>query len=227
MQIGIISPTRYLKYCTTRLNLCYSTLLSNTTYLSFYKSLEGNVILDYSPKLPRKCNPFELSWGVEQLKPTYVVLPSVDYSSDRTISIVKDFLTLSRFKELIGVVQGTDLDSLSSCYKFLRGYSSIIGLPSPLETIARREEIVRDLGIKEKVLYIEVYANPYEEIPPPDSLGICTSLPLRLASDLRKLSEFSPTPPPLDFSKKDLLEELAKANIEEYLEAVRYEAIRR
>lgn len=222
MQVGIISPIKYLHLCTTNLHLCYASfLLSDKTYLRFYRSREGVVILDYSPRLPRKSNLEELLEGVELVKPSMVVIPSIDYSSDKTISLARSFLRQSKFKRLIGTVQGLDLDSLRECYQFLRNYCSVIGLPSPLETIARRDEIIRDLGVKEKVLYLEVYRNPYEEIPPVDSVGICTSFPVRLAIDYRKLSEFSPTPPPLDFDRKDIVEELARANIKEYLEVVK------
>jgi len=222
MQVGIIVPIKYLNLSTTKLHLCYTTLLSNKTYLNFYKDREGTVILDYSPGLPRRPDLDKLLVSIKLIKPSLVVLPSIDYSSNRTISLAGDFIRLSKFKKLIGVVQGLDLDTLNECYSFLRNHCGIIGLPSPLETIARRDEIIRDLGIKEKILYLEVYSNPYEEIPPPNSFGICTSFPARLAADLRKLTEYTPTPSSLDFYKDSLVEKLVKANIEGYLDVVKY-----
>ena len=67
---------------------------------------------------------------------------------------------------------------------------------------------------------MEVHSDPYEEIPPSSSIGICTSYPVRLAADLRRLSEYSPTPPPLDLLRDSLVEELVKKNIREYVEVV-------
>lgn len=217
MQVGLVAPIRYLHLCSTGFYLCYADLLSNKAYLEFYKRKEGTIVLDFSPKLPRRANLDVLLEGVKLIKPTMVVLPSIDYSSSKTVSLAREFLGRSKFKQLIGVVQGLNLDTLNECYQFLRNYCSTIGLTSPLETIARRDEIIRDLRVKERVLYIEVYSNPYEEVPPVNSVGICTSFPVRLAADYRKLSEFSPTPPPLDFNKEEIVEELAVANIEEYL----------
>ena len=222
MQVGIIVPIKYLNLSTTKLHLCYATLLSSKAYLNFYKDKEGTIILDYSPSLPRRQDLGRLLAGIKLVQPSYVVLPSVDYSSSRTISLVKDFLRLSKFKQLVGVVQGLDLDTLRECYNFLRNYCSIIGLPSPLEKIAKRDEIIRDLAIKEKVLYLEVYSNPFEEMPPTNSFGICTSFPVRLAANLRKLVEYFPTPSPLDFYKGNLVEGLVKANIEGYIELVKH-----
>ena len=220
MKVGIITPLRYLSNYQTDLQLCYAVLLPNPSYQAHYKS-KKNLILDSSPKLPRRDLLNELLLGIKLVNPTLIVLPSIDYSWERTVTLVEEFLRRSKSKqELIGVVQGVDLDTLSKCYKFLKGKCSVIGLPSPLETIARREEIARDLGVTEKVLYIEVYANPYEEVPPANSMGIYTSYPVRLAAALRKLDEFSPTPPPLDFFKKNLVEELVSKNIAEYREVV-------
>jgi len=221
MHVGIITPIKYLHLNQSNLYLCYASLLGNKDYLT-YHTRGKEVILDTSPILPRRVNLDLLLEGINLVKPAIVVLPSIDYSCDRTIATVKSFIGLSKFRNFIGVVQGLDLDSLNECYKFLRNYCSVIALPSPLETIARRDEIARDLHIKEKLLYIEVYSNPYEELPPSNAFGICTSYPVRLAANLRKLSEYSPTPPPLDFNKGDLIRELAEENIEEYLEVAKY-----
>jgi len=221
MKIGIVKPFKYLNSYKTDLQVCYATFLPyHPLYLDFYREKE-DVILDSSPRLPRRPLLGELLLGVKLVKPALVVLPSIDYSWERTVSLVKEFLARGKpTQELVGVVQGVDLDSLNKCYSFLKGKCSVIGLPSPLETIARREEIARDLGVKEEILYIEVYTNPYEEVPPPGTMGMYTSFPVRLAAALRKLEEFSPTPPPLDFFKENLVEELASKNIEEYRKVI-------
>lgn len=223
MQVGIITPIRYQHLNNSQLHVCYSNFLGSKLYREFYSEVDGLVILDYSPRLPRRPNLEEYVKRSKKIHHSLLVLPSVDYSATRTIELVKEFLPQVNSTKLIGVVQGFDLESLAKCYTFLRENCDVIGLPSPLETIARRDEIARDLGIKEKTIYLEVYSNPYEELPPANSIGICTSFPIRLAADLRRLSEYNPTPPPLNFNKSDLIEELAQANVDEYLEVVRYE----
>lgn len=223
MRVGIIAPIKYQNLNPSDLFVCYASLLTNRAYRDFFTGREGTIILDYSASLPREHDLDRMIWGIKLIRPSLVVLPSVDYSYARTNYLVEVFLYGRKFKqELIGVLQGVDLESLNKCYSLLRDNCSIIGLPSPLETIARREEIIRDLGVKEKVIYLEVHSNPYEEVPPSTSLGICTSYPVRLAADLRRLSEFSPTPPPLNFYKENLVVELIEKNIREYVEEINH-----
>jgi len=198
-------------------------MLNDATYFKYYLGNRGvTLILDYSAKLPRKVDIYHYHYQIQRLKPTAVVLPSVDYSALRTIDLVREFLGLGSYPMTIGTLQGNDLESLDECYSFLKEHCDIIGLPSPLEIIARRDEIIRDIGITGKVLYIEVYANPFEEVPPKDSLGVCTSYPLRLASEWRKLSDYKPTPKPLDFHANGLPEGLVVQNVREYKEVLSY-----
>lgn len=221
MHVGIVLPVKYLHLGGSNFHLCYASLLHIEEYVNYYKGKE-RVILDTSPVLPRQVDPILLEVGVRKINPSIVILPSVDFSYEKTVEAARGFLGRVKVKYCIGVIQGLDLQSLQYCYLALRDLCGIIGLPSPLETVARRDEIARDLHIKEKTLYIEIYKNPYEEIPPKDSMGIFTSYPARLAADLRRLSEYNPTPPPLDFGKEDVIEELISANIEEYLEVIKY-----
>lgn len=223
MQLGIITPIAYLKYCNSDFRLCYTTLLNNPEYFHFFKRCGRNVVyLDYAPQLPRKTNIFHLYTAAQELQPAAVVLPGVDYSCESTITQAKVFLNLGGYPNMIGCVQGYDIDSLAECYRFLRKHCSMIGLTSPLETIARREEIARDLGITEGIVYIEIHNSPYDEIPPKSAAGIFTSFPLRLAAAHRVISDFRPTPEPLDFYTEDLVEELVEKNISEYEEVLRY-----
>jgi len=221
MLTSVVAPVKYQRLNRSSFYVCYTYLLTNKPYRDFFTSLKGTILLDYSPLLPRRFDTYDTYSAIELVKPSLVVLPSVDYSYSRTSSLVESFLGGRRFRqELVGVIQGVDLDTLSRSYLYLKGKCSMIGLPSPLETIARRDEIVRDLSIREKVVYIEVHSNPYEEVPTPGAFGIYTSYPVRLASVLRRLSEFKPTPPPLDYFKDGLVEELVRKNIEEYVEAI-------
>lgn len=231
MNIGIIAPIEYLEFSTTNFHICYSDLLSSKTYLDFYKakskSKKNTVILDLSPDLPRlKINNARLLEGLDIIKPTYIVLPSVDFSWERTVNLSNSFVDtyddiLS--PKTIGVLQGVDLDSLAKCYSGLKDISDIIGLGSSLERLARREEIVRDLKITKPTIYLEVLSDPFEELPCTNCLGVCTSFPVRLAQDLRTLEEYRPTPPSLNFNipKGKLLEDLVVRNIGDYISAVR------
>lgn len=218
MKVGIIGPTNYLELCVGDLYLCYASLLNRRTYLDFYKDKE--VILDTSPKLPRSPSITTLIEGVKLIEPSMVILPSIDYSAERTISLHKDFVRYfgNEHPKWIGVLQGSGLDSLVECYREIRNLCEVIALPSPLESIARRDEIIRDVGISETTFYLEVYKNPLEEIPTGNSLGICTSFPVRLAVALREIYEFMPTPPTLNFNlpKDELDIDLLVSNISSY-----------
>jgi len=223
MRVGIISPIQYLSKFTSKLNLCYASLLNRRVYLDFFSNIDGLVILEDSPILPRRPNLARLEAGVKVLDPDCVILPSIDYSATKTIELVKSFLKRVSIKRLIGVVQGYDIDSLQTCYNFLKEECELIALASPLETIAKRAEIARDLGLKEKVLWLEVYKNPYEEVPAKESIGICTSYPIRLAQVNKRLGEFRQkpgNPTLLNFDKDDLLLELARENVRLYIEEV-------
>jgi len=228
MKVGIVAPIVALeKYCSlSPVQYCYSTLLSQSEkYYDYYRSrvAVGNiVILDFSPAIPRKFfDPDLLGKVAIDIKPTALVLPSCDYSMDRTLSWVYTFL--ERYSNLeckfIGVIQGVDKHSIKKCYREIYDSSSWIGLPSVLEKIDRRDKLVDYLEIDKPVVYIEVYANPIEEYPRDIRVTyFCSSYPIRLAYSLRKLNEPHPTPRPLDFFIQDLpLAELADRNVEQFL----------
>ena len=223
MNVGIISPIKYLNKFESKLALCFASFLGIKVYLDYFSNSNEVTILDDSPILPRQPNPERLRQAIKLLGPDYVIMPSIDFSATKTIGFVSYFLKTTSVENPIGVLQGYDIDSLAECYKFLSNCCEVIALPSPLEKIARRDEIARDLKIKEKLLWLEVYTNPYEEVPIGKSLGICTSFPFRVAQVNKRLSEFSTkpvNPKVLDFQNKDIVEELARENVREYLEAV-------
>ena len=224
MEAALIAPIEYLHYCTTNTLVCYSKFLSNKKYRDFFLKarVEGRrIILDSSPSLPRSSHTLDLLLsGIGVVNPDIVVLPSVDFSYPRTVSLVRDFSReYTSLPETIGLLQGTDILSLEKCYLGIRGYCDYIGLSSPLEKIAKRQQLIKDLGIREPVIYLEVFSNPYEELPPKDSV-ICTSFPIRLAEGLRYLKDYYPTPPALDFEMPAgrLISEIADKNVKEYLD---------
>ena len=228
MDIGLIAPINYLNSTkNNKLRFCYTCFLDSPIYRNYFSTnpTSSITILDGSPDLPRKGFwSGTLITALEIIKPDFIVLPSMDFSSIKTIELARRFVHSYRsyLPKTIGMLQGVELESLARCYNAIKDISNVIGLSSSLEKIARREEIIRDLKITKPIIYIEVYSNPYEEIPPKNSMGIVTSFPFRLAADLRELQEFKPTPPPLDFHmyKGELIDELVVSNISKYIEAV-------
>jgi len=223
MNVGIIRPIKYLDKFKSRLELCYASLLSNKVYLDYYSNSSEVLILDDSPALPRKPNLEKLKKFAQLLEPHYVIMPSIDFSADKTISYVTYFLKMFSVERPVGVLQGYDIESLGKCYKFLSDCCDMIALPSPLEKIAKRGEIARDLKIKEKILWLEVYRNPYEEVPIEKSVGICTSFPFRVAQVNKRVGEYAirpVNPVVLNFNVDDLVDELIDNNVREYIEAV-------
>jgi hypothetical protein len=225
MEVGIIAPLNYLNLCSTNLHMAYVVFCQDKNYFNFYRN-SRNVILDYSPALPRTgtSSKYPLTREIKYIHPRYVILPSIDYSWERTLLLAQDVASTVG-PAGIGVLQGTNLDTLRKCYIGLKEICDKIALPSIIETIGRRDEIIRDLGIKTRVIYLEVYRNPYEEIPPEGSMGIVTSFPLRLAQESRELISFNPSPKPLNFmaGSGQLREDLAKSNIEDYVKLVKGE----
>jgi hypothetical protein len=222
MDVGIIAPISHLELCNTNLNLAYAVFIRDTDYFKFYLG-KPNVVLDYSPELPRVVtdSKYALISGLKYLHPKYVVLPSIDYAWEKTLLLAKEVSEQVGDKG-IGTLQGADLEGLYKCYKGLKQICSIIALPSSLELISSRSSIISELGIKEQVLYLEVYRSMQNEQPPENSLGICTSYPIRLAQDGRNLTHCSLVPRLLNFRlpKEQLDEELAKSNIQEYMNLV-------
>jgi len=225
MKIAIIAPTKFLSaFCTTDCQLCYAHLvLEDEVYRGFYleRSRLGDVvILDSSFQIPRRALDFSaLMQAINLVKPTYVVLPDVDFSCEKTVekslSIVGSIPT-----KTIGNLQGVVLDDLRRCYKNLKGSCSMIGLPLSNEKVLKREWIIKRLRISQDCFYLGTYRDPIEELPIDSNvLGISTDFPFRLGYDLRKLSEYYPEPPQIDFNANDIpIPELVEGNIEHFLE---------
>lgn len=230
MKVSIISPTSLLTEVENSFYLCYGeVVLRSQEYAAFFatKVHQGKiVILDFSALLPRSSVGLELLWkAYELIRPSSLVLPGVDFSWKNTLAASQSFIQSYGNKvksRLIGLVEGYDQDTVRKCYLGISELCGVIGLPCSLEKVARREEIVRDLGITQPTIYLEILGNPLSETIPKSSLGICTSYPIRLAHDYRRLSEFIPAPSPLNFyAPKERFDlELVKSNIDEYLEAV-------
>lgn len=238
MQVGIIAPIKYLRrYCVTSLQLCYTSILTiEPEYASFYQEQREEkkiVILDHSPRLPRKpVNSLTFCGWVQALNPQLVVLPNFDFDSKKTVSASSGFLSqygtcISRGTARIGVLQGVNLRGVKDCAKGLRDICEVWGLPCSLESIDSRDEIVKKLELDKPIVYLEVNKDPLIEKPletdtKDKCLGITTSYPLRLAYEGRGLGECSSRPKSLDFNQQTEVDPgLAKKNVIEYIRMVK------
>ena len=228
MNVAIVSPIRFLTKYSTNFHLCYASLMQESSeYSNYYikKARTETVILDQSPVLPRK---FTMDMGnyfdiASELRPQYLMLPDDEFACTRTVQMSLLFSQLFRKDlrgiELIGNLQGTDLDSLRGCHSSIARSCDLIGLPASTERILPRGQIVKRLRIRRRVLFLEVYNNPQDELPIlKNCIGVVTSLPVRLAHDLRGLHEYRPTPSPLDFYlQEEPLPELVERNVKEFI----------
>ena len=222
MKLGIIAPVGLLqKYSTlSQFHICYPEILfMSTEYLDFYKKrskLGDIVILDFTVKVPRRATPASLlNKAIELLNPTYIVMPCVDFSLEKTVISTLEYAK-DCYLPRIGCLQGTNITELASCYKSISGESEFIGLPTSCEKIMPRYRLVDTLNIVQPCILLEVYKSFRNEVVRDERiLGIGTALPIRLSRDLRKLSEDYPEPPELDFySDKDPFPDLTFKNID-------------
>lgn len=109
-------------------------LKSNEKYWNFYKkSVKENkeVLLDNSAfELGDAMSNDALAEGVQDLNPTWFVVPDALNDTHKTISRFesweKDFGNL---KGSIGVVQGENIEDMVECYKFLSAHADKIAIP--------------------------------------------------------------------------------------------------
>ncbi len=186
MKIALIAPIRFLnKYCTTGSQLCYANLLGESSeYFKFYSGrvkAGDTVFLDLSPILPRKSFNLDLYMEIVRLlRPSFTVLPNVDYATDKTLLLSHEFARdIGKGTKYVGVLQGTSLTDIKRCYKGINRISNIIGLPMSLEKVLPRTKIQEELKITKPVIYLEVYGDLVEEAP--DRGWVATALPLKLA----------------------------------------------
>ena len=228
MLVSVIVPVKYLgRYCGRPFEVCYADIvLASSTYRDFYYTLRSSgqiVVMDQSPLLPRRpISEEDFLTAISLVKPDIIMLPNIEFSSEKTIAASREFLSgyKDRSRQVTaGVLQGYNLTELGKCYKALRETCEIIGLPSSNEKVLNRGDLIDRLGITEPVIYLEVHRDPFREFPRHSNVvGIGTSLPIRLAYELRVLSEFLPSPKPLGFfTTEDLIPELADKNIKDLL----------
>lgn len=200
MKVGIIAPTSFLsKYCNTGLQYCYASLvLSNKSYCEFYRQrrIAGDtIIMDHSPSIPRKPIGSTLFWRAYwKVQPQYIVLPSEDFSCEKTIPLAIGYQ--KEYKKIcntIGVPQGCNLDEVIECYKRIRRYSTVIGLPISMEKVISRNLFLSKVKVTKPTIFLEILNNPKTEFPDIDtSLGIVTSFPLRRSRTHQGLPQLHP-----------------------------------
>ena len=221
MKLGMISPVPLLKKYSSRFPLQYiycTVALDKQNYKNYYKNqslLDRTLLVEWSPNLPRgsdkSFDPRAYRRIVNELHPSLVVIPSKDYDYLTTIESAIKFCASSTWKDYpignyIGLIQGTNEKEILECYSCYRQLGiSNIGLASPLELVILRRDLIKVLnpisGIG--IYFIETYADILSEIPTQPVRGFCTSFPIRLGLEGRTISDWGPTPPPLDFNKEE------------------------
>jgi len=206
MDIATIAPKSLLSLCElTKLQLCYAELaLKDNEYRKFYQNVKGIVVLDHSPRIPRKSLSEEhFLEAIELINPNVIILPDVDFSAGTTVSKSLKLLQSiepKRRDRCVGVLQGTNFKEIKECYKTFKRHCGIIGLASSAEKVMPRKQIADKLKIKKLLLLLEVFSNPVDELITDERLlGICTSYHIRLAAEGRTLKNYTPTPKLLDF----------------------------
>lgn len=225
MKASIIAPIKFLnKYCITNFHVCYADLiLSNEQYRNFYISrvrAGHTVILDHSNLIPRVSYGYQEFMGAfKLLKPDYIVLPSKEFNSSKTIGLT--ILRKSDYKpaQTIGIATGVDIRSLRECFSSVRLHVDVVGFLPSVQMIKEFPSLLEE-NRDTKFIFLGTYRNPLREIPSyPNVIGCCSDWPLRLGIDLRKLSEAYPQPPELDFNiDEELMPEITEENVELFLE---------
>lgn len=97
-------------------------------YLQMFKKAVADgreVILDNSVfELETAFNPERFVYWINELKPTYYIVPDVLEDADGTISNMSEWLSIWKSKvfvdsKMIGVVQGKNYEDIKRCYQFM------------------------------------------------------------------------------------------------------------
>jgi len=205
MQIGIVSPTKFLSLYSLphHIQYCYGEVaMQDTSYLRFYSSFSSPnqkklVLLDWSPKLPRSTIGFSYTdyhTIRKVVNPTHIVLPCVEFSKSKTLEWVESWISrdihdYGRYCQFqyLGIVQGSSQEEIESCARILLSFDGItlLGIPASLELVCPRES----LGLqRKKSLLLEVYGILGGEVIEKSYKGIVSSLPIRLGIENKDLS---------------------------------------
>jgi len=204
LYIGIISPTQLLnKYSSPHpLQFCYGEIARrDNNYLKFFQRMSREnkvVILDYSPRLPRTTRGFGIKDMVklaEEVKPRFIVLPCVEFSSFSTLAQSRNaagYFSLALPKEIrdkvgfLALPQGGEKAEIEKNAKALLDIEGVrmLGLSATLELVYPREE----LNIpRSKAILLDVYNLLDDEIQDRGNWGFISSLPIRLGANNQKI----------------------------------------
>lgn len=241
MKVALVAPYKFMdKYNSTGFYCMYAdqaaAIPGYETWFLKKLAMGSEVILDYSHKVPRSYRYIpdieEYANLIRSIKPTYAVLPDVEFSHQKTVLATDQFFLkysrgtpriIPQSTKLVGILHGTTETELKLCYRDILSYSDIIGLAGSSEKVISRSKLITSLKIRKPIILFGVYKDPISEIPPQKNvIGIVTSFPLRLAYCGRLLSEFRVSPKQLDFN---MVEEsnpmIAERNVKQFLEACR------
>ena len=125
-QLDNVAQFNDYEYCLVHL------LDKHPEYLNFFKRMVAvgkDVLLDNSIfELGTAYNAEAFAKWIEELKPTYFVVPDKLEDGDATQSMFEDFLHVQVPGIRIGVVQGKTYDELSRCYKYMSSKADYLAL---------------------------------------------------------------------------------------------------
>lgn len=241
MKVALVAPFRFMdRYENTGISCMYADQAARIpryeTWFLEKLAVGHQVILDYSPRIPRSYryipNIDEYANLIHRVRPTFAVLPDVEFSHQKTIAVTDQFFLkfarstpriIPQSTKLVGMLHGTTDTEIKQCYKDMLVYCDVLGLAGSIEKIIPRSKLISSLRTKKPIIYFGIYKDPVREIPASKNvIGVVTSLPLRLAYCGRLLSEYNTSPKSLNF---DMVEEsnpeLAERNVKQFLEACR------
>ncbi len=217
MQIGIITPIKLLKYCTTKTQYVIPSLFyENKAYKDFYLAKRKEkcyIILDIRKVSWRRAPETNLDMvknTIKELNPNAIILPSFMFEAKRTMEYIKNYKVKSSGK-LFGCLEGTNLDEVLK----LKEYYEEIGVTSfaiPSHIYNACTEVLS----KSTLIYLENHRR-VEELDGCKGI-LVTSLPVRLGLQGRLLSDFLPSPPNLTFNEEEnKFPKIVERNIKELI----------
>ncbi|MBU1067412.1 hypothetical protein KKE60_06465 [Patescibacteria group bacterium] len=215
MKVGIIAPISSLrKYCKTEIQYCIPSLIvSSKEYRNFYKEQEKTaslLILD-TAKVGWKREPENfgvVEKALDYINPTLIITPSYMYNLNKTIEVVREFLTYFKPKMIAGCLEGTTEKEVQACSSKLKNLG-IATKAIPAHILRITKEIVSN----GPTIYIDNHLT-IKELYGLEGV-LVTSLPVRLGLQGRLLSDYMPSPPLLNFYEEDKFQEMIEKNIKE------------
>lgn len=228
MRFAPIVPTKYLNTLASlsTLQMCLAQKLGSRKYLNFYRkrrNLGDTVILDNGAfELGTSISPEELLEAFKLLGGTdYVVIP--DTHSGDNLKLFKSFSLYGEFREINPSVEFIAVPHNLHELDFMlgMGMNYVIGIGK--ELVTDRKKLFRNIKSNKRFYILGLRRDPLVEVRELKQLvqfginilGVDSSLPYRLTRLGRRLYEYRPYPPPIDFGENNLSNERVRFCVEE------------